>query len=247
MGYVIEVEKQLGSWIDDGPCVGIGDDTFCGPGNQKQTRTCIDGTIEKCTSYDTEQIISCNLPDCIKRLGNWTNTGVCEATGNDASCGPGNQNQTRTCSDGTTDKCTPTDRERTISCNLPNCIKILGTWTNKTVCEATGKNSSCGPGNQKQTRVCMDGTIDKCTTTDRERTIPCNLPDCIKQVGSWNNDGVCESSSEEKSCGPGNQRQTRTCTNGTTEICTDSDIARTVSCSDVGTRLPKCPGKDGYK
>ena len=49
-----------------------------------------------------------------KRLGNWTNDGICES---DFKCGPGTQKQTRCCIDGSTDKCTPADKEQTISCS----------------------------------------------------------------------------------------------------------------------------------
>ena len=133
MIYLNEVDKELGTWTNDGACVAIGDDASCGPGNQRQTRTCTDGTIDKCTATDvTEQTISCSdagtaLPDCEKLFGVWTNDGTCVAVGDDASCGPGNQRQTRTCTDGTIDKCTATGlTERTVSCSdagtsLPDC------------------------------------------------------------------------------------------------------------------------------
>ena len=54
-----EVEKQLGSWNNDGNCVAKGDDPTCGPGHQNQMRTCVDGTTDKCTASDTVQTISC--------------------------------------------------------------------------------------------------------------------------------------------------------------------------------------------
>ena len=41
-------KAQLGPWENVGNCIGIGDDPTCGPGKQNQTRTCIDGTEEKC-------------------------------------------------------------------------------------------------------------------------------------------------------------------------------------------------------
>ena len=70
MAHLIEIEKQLGNWTNDVACEPTGDDSFCGPGYQTQTRTCTDGTIEMCTATDiTEQTISCSdagtaLPDC---------------------------------------------------------------------------------------------------------------------------------------------------------------------------------------
>ena len=64
MVYFIKVEKQLGSWYNEGPCEAINQDSACGPGNQKQTRLCIDGTPKKwprkCTPADTERNISCS-------------------------------------------------------------------------------------------------------------------------------------------------------------------------------------------
>ena len=53
MVYFIAVEKQLASWSNDGVCEATGDNNSCGPGNQKQTRTCIEGTTDKCTEADT--------------------------------------------------------------------------------------------------------------------------------------------------------------------------------------------------
>ena len=129
----IETEKQLGSWTNDGECIAKGNDPACGPGHQRQLRTCIDGTNDQCTAADTVQTISCldagtALPDCIfeKGLGNWVNDGNCIATGDDPSCGPGNQTQKRTCTDGSTDKCNDSDLEQVIPCSeagtaLPDC------------------------------------------------------------------------------------------------------------------------------
>ena len=67
----IEGEKQLGKWTNGGACVAAGADPTCGPGEQKQQRTCRDGATDKCTATDIEQTISCKdagtaLPDCGK-------------------------------------------------------------------------------------------------------------------------------------------------------------------------------------
>ena len=80
MLYFIEIKKKLGSWTNDGGCFADhGDAPACGPGTQNQTRTCEDGTIDKCTEQvinakgqmingDKMQTISCDagLPDCGK-------------------------------------------------------------------------------------------------------------------------------------------------------------------------------------
>ena len=67
-----------------------------------------------------------------------------------------------------------------------------------------------------------------------------------KQLGAWSNDGTCVATGDDASCGPGNQKQTRTCTDGTVDKCTANDnIEQTISCSDAGTGLPECTCKDG--
>ena len=196
------------------------------------------------------------MPDCAveKVLGEWTNEGECKATGDDKTCGPGNQSQTRPCTDGTNDQCTNADTSKTVSCDdagtsLPECVteKQLGEWTNEGTCEATGADKTCGPGTQRQTRTCNDGTNDHCTEADTTQSVSCSdagtsLPECVveKQLGEWTNEGVCEASGSDKTCGPGTQSQTRTCTDGTNDHCTDSDTSQTVSCSDAGTSLPDC-------
>merc|ERR1719510_875335 len=145
--------------------------------------------------------------------------------------------------------------EQTISCSeagtaLPECEEIakeLGDWTNEGDCVATGAVSTCGPGSQAQTRTCTDGTIDLCTAVDTTQTISCSeagtaLPACevAKQLGEWANEGECVATGDDPSCGPGTQAQTRACTDGTTDLCTATDTAQTVSCRDAGTALPLC-------
>ena len=65
-----------------------------------------------------------------------------------------------------------------------------------------------------------------------------------KELSGWANDGTCVATGIDASCGPGEQRQTRTCTDGTIDKCSASDVTeQTISCSDAGTTLPDCPGK----
>ena len=183
-------------------------------------------------------------------LGEWVNTGECKATGTNTTCGPGIQAQTRTCTDGTTARCTEADTKQNISCadagtELPDCPKKLGKWINMGVCEATGNDSTCGPGLQTQTRNCTNGTTDLCTDGDTKQMIPCGdanttLPDCPKQFGDWVNTGECEPTGIYSDCGPGLQIQTRTCTDGTTAMCNDSDTKQMISCVDSDTTLPDC-------
>ena len=77
----------------------------------------------QCNLEDIHKATSCNLPDCQKKVGNWTNQGGCLVLNADKSCGPssGTQKQERTCIDGTSDKCQSNDRKRAIVCDLPDC------------------------------------------------------------------------------------------------------------------------------
>ena len=209
-----------------------------------------------CTAADTAQTIACALPDCVvdKVLGDWTNDGDCVATGDDPACGPGTQNQVRTCTDGSTDVCTDADTAQAIACALPDCVveKVLGDWTNDGDCVATGDDPSCGPGNQSQVRTCTDGSTDVCTDADTAQTIGCALPDCVveKVLGDWTNDGDCVATGDDSTCGPGTQSQVRACTDGSTDVCTDADTAQSISCTDAGTALPECaaaPAEGGKK
>ena len=228
--------KQLGSWEDFGPCEGIGENNSCGKGKQKRRRKCIDGDIDKCSAADTEMTVSCNLPDCAKQLGNWENIGACMTDGEQKTCGSGNQQQARSCVDGTVDKCIISDKERIIPCHMKNCEKRVGSWKNDGSCKATGKNKNCGPGNQIQTRQCTDGTVAKCAEEDRKRSVPCSLPNCKKHLSKWENDGECKAVEKDKNCGPGFQQQTRICKDGTGDKCTTHDTEREIPCD-----LPKCP------
>ena len=120
---IILVQKTIGDWKNLGPCSANGSDKNCGPGRQFQVRSCINGAIDKCTEDDVRQVISCNLADCKKIIGIWTDSGECIASDSSKTCGPssGTQKQVRTCIDGTKDHCQSKDRERAISCKLPDC------------------------------------------------------------------------------------------------------------------------------
>ena len=63
--------------------------------------------------------------------------------------------------------------------------KILGEWANEGSCNGEGEDITCGPGSQHQRRACTDGTIDKCTAEETQRTVTCEvagtaLPVCSK-------------------------------------------------------------------
>ena len=232
--------KELGTWINDRGCIASGADKSCGRGSQRQTRNCVDGTTDKCTASDVRQTLSCNLPDCPRQLGDWTTSGNCESIGSYDGCGEGKVSQTRTCVDGTSDKCSTVETERKVGCTLPSCYTRVGDWKDAGTCNAVGNKKGCGPGTQRQTRPCTDGVAYKCTPALTLRSISCNLPDCPKQLGHWTNDGGCIASGADKSCGPGNQKQTRNCVDGTSDKCTARDMSQTIRCSK-----PDCPKKLG--
>ena len=113
------------------------------------------------------------------------------------------------------------------------------------MCNGIGAEPSCGEGNQVQTRQCTDGTVDRCTDEDRQRNITCEiagtaLPDCPKLLEDWVNDGPCDGTGDDPTCGEGIQAQIRPCTDGTVDKCTDEDTRRNVACKVAGTALPDC-------
>ena len=63
-----------------------------------------------------------------------------------------------------------------------------------------------------------------------------------KILGDWQNEGPCNSiiSVFASVCEDGIQIQTRTCTNGTVDICTDEDMHRITTCKKAGVQLPDC-------
>ena len=237
---LVDCAKQLGEiWNNEGECEAIVEDRNCGPGLQQQTRSCKDGTNDTCTTFDRVRKTPCLLKPCEKEVGEWNNYGGCKAIDKDKNCGPGLQQQTRSCRDGTNDKCMVSDRERKISCQLKDCKKEVGEWKNHGRCEAIGEEKTCGPGLQQQTRSCIDGTVEKCQASDRQTQISCSLPDCIKVFGQWKTVGNCKGNGADTSCGQGYQREVRSCKDGTISRCTSADKERTVFC-----KLPKCvPGK----
>ena len=227
--------KTLGDWNDVGPCIADGDDPMCGPGKQNQTRICTHGTVLNCTDADRNQIVPCSLPDCPKTLGQWNKSAPCKSDADNRNCGPGIQEQTRNCTDGTTDICTNADRKQEVRCQLTPCPKLLGNWTSDGICESSGNHKICGKGLRKEKRTCTDGTSDVCTATDTEKYVECNLPACFKEMGSWTNMTGCVGVGLRSECGPAVQKQSRICMDGAIANCTSADRERDVPCS-----LPDC-------
>ena len=63
------------------------------------------------------------------------------------------------------------------------------------------------------------------------------VTEVAKQQGNWSSDGACMAIGNDLTCGVGLQRETRPCTNGTSDICTVDDNERKVECA-----LPDCIG-----
>ena len=252
--------KILSNWNNVGPCIPSKSHGRCGPGQQTQRRACRNGSgNEICAKNDMVQFISCReagskLPDCPKVFGEWKNVGACAAIGDKKGCGPGTQDQIRTCSNGTgIEVCSKDDTVQRIACRMagtgmPDCPRKFGPWKNVGNCIGIGDDVRCGLGRQEQRRSCEDGTGPEiCTERDKLQIISCkeagtDLPDCPKRFGAWKNVGNCIPIIANLKCGPGTQLQTRTCQNGTgTEFCTKIDTEQTVSCDLAGTRLQDCP------
>ena len=172
-------------------------DRNCGPGKISQIRNCTDGTFETCTLGDRQRNVSCQAAgikqlDCERLLGNWTNIGNCSAVGVNKTCGPGIIKRVRECQAGTIDKCEDVGLSDTINCKdvgiaLPPCEKKLGNWTTNEACKSIV--DGCGPRFTTQIRECTDGTNDKCTKADTERTVTCDgiefqQPNCTGNIRS---------------------------------------------------------------
>ena len=53
--------------------------------------------------------------------------------------------------------------------------KKFGEWSNEEVCKPFDFNKKCGNGQQLQTRICQDGTIDICKAEETIRYINCYI------------------------------------------------------------------------
>ena len=146
-------------------------------------RFCVSGTFSKCSYWEKTKTGTCKelgtaLPDCKKQVGQWKTYGACESVGSNTSCGVGRQTMSRTCIDGTTDICRLKDTNQTVSCDdagtsLPGCLKTLDSWRDVGECNPITTNDTCGLRVQTQSRLCINGTSDKCTADDTLRKIPC--------------------------------------------------------------------------
>ena len=70
MQKFVSVPKLFGTWTNHGDCIG-NNEPMCGPGIQPQTRSCTDGTADKCTEEDKWRDVDCNIAgtqllDCLE-------------------------------------------------------------------------------------------------------------------------------------------------------------------------------------
>ena len=71
---VFSVPKQLlDDWTNNGSCIPTAIDKSCGPGIVRQIRTCINGTIDKCTVDNQQRNEACLEVNCERLIGNWKN------------------------------------------------------------------------------------------------------------------------------------------------------------------------------
>ena len=108
--------------------------------------------------------------------------------------------------------------------------KMLGKWKLSGKCIPESRGFNCGPGIQRLIRTCNDGTIAKCKAADQRSQRQCSLRNCPKKVGEWKDQSDCKTIDNMKKCGPGKILQTRTCKNGTVEICSIEDTRQTGNC-----------------
>ena len=173
----------MGSWKVHGKCNPKQVRSKCGPGTQSLTRTCTDGTINKCKSADRKTQRQCSLGSCSKKkkLGNWNEISDCIPINNVKQCGPGKILQTRDCVNGTNDACSKEDTHSMKDCLIP-CAKkkVLGPWkVGKCVAKST-LNQSCGQGTKRITRKCEPGTNDPCLKKEVLGFATCDLGPCPK-------------------------------------------------------------------
>ncbi|XP_022085075.1 A disintegrin and metalloproteinase with thrombospondin motifs 6-like [Acanthaster planci] len=200
------------AWFE-GPC-----SVTCGQGIRTRTRLCNNPVPQNgglpCVGSETDTQ-SCSAQNCPTVVnGGWSSwqSGPCSVT-----CGGGQQTRTRTCTNpvpangGT--PCSGSDTQ-IISCNTQNCPNVVNggwsSWQNQGSCSRT-----CGGGQQTQIRSCNNPLPQNggayCSGSNIQ-SVSCNTQDCLIVVNggwsSWQTQGSCS-----KTCGGGQQTQTRSCNN----------------------------------
>ena len=170
-------------WSEWSPISSSTCSTECGPGITTITRNCIpdQNGNQTCVGSDT-MTVACNNGDCKKTPinGGWSNWLTPSSSSCSATCGNGNINQTRTCTNpapqfGGTSCVGPTTQS--IPCNNKDC-PLPGQWTSFFL--TNDCSQSCGGGNLMEKRLCL-GSPDglPCIGPEtQESNIACNIQTC---------------------------------------------------------------------
>ena len=178
----VECKKRFGPWVKE-DCVANQNNQKCGVGKQLQRRTCESGTNDPCSYSETTKTTTCYLGDCMKKLGEWKDSGTCKPDDLDKKCGAGQRLLTRSCEDGTKQTCRTGDTTRYERCFV-ECKKKLGPWV-KGECKSNIGNQNCGFGQQIQTRTCEAGTNDPCLYSEMTKTTRCYLGRCLTGIENF--------------------------------------------------------------
>jgi hypothetical protein len=233
--------KPFGSWSK---CT-----QNCGGGEKTKTRTC-DRDESYCTGKSTDDSCVCQATEVEGELvsasltaacneqtcatwSEWSNWGACSVT-----CGPGNQDRTRTCeTDASFCASNPSHvacqckgkKKETKDCNLGKCPK-WGPWQEWGACSV-----SCGVGQETRTRKCSR-TDAPCVGDSKGDT---DTKDCDKgicpQWTPWTTWSECT-----VLCGGGSRTRARTCpiVDGCAGLNEESGICSNVPCPDWGNWAP---------
>ncbi|XP_022783430.1 coadhesin-like [Stylophora pistillata] len=186
----------------------------CGGGSQTRKRSCNDPPPQhgghQCSGSDTDRQ-SCNTQNCPVNGGwtQWTQWSACDKT-----CGGGNSNRHRQCTNPPPQnggKTCPGNKNEYRSCNSQGC-PVNGGWS------AWGQWSGCSKtcdGQRTRHRSCTNPSPSNHGAScpgSRVQSEACNVGKCPGPVdGSWT--AWSEWSTCTKSCSGGTQRRTRSCTN----------------------------------
>ncbi|XP_078377130.1 SCO-spondin-like isoform X1 [Oculina patagonica] len=195
-----------GSWGKWGAC-----SKTCGTGTQYRSRYCNKPRPayggKTCPGQNRESR-RCRTNPCPVN-GRWSQWGDwCKCS---KTCGTGNQNRKRTCSNPPPQhggKQCKGPSEQTKSCLLKQCPAYggWGSWGKWSACSKT-----CGTGTQNRKRKC-EGYSGNCAGSNEE-TRHCNTQKCPAAVvdggwGDWSDWSACS-----ESCGPGSSIRSRQCNN----------------------------------